>query len=134
MTLSTSTPEVIYPAADRDYPLPRTERRKFRRFPLRQSATLRCKSTLTEEMPAFTVNASVTSVLVTAEAALAEGRAVQVAISLKKDGMETVRLYGTGTIVRSEILPTGRSALAIAFEKPLASAPTWAPRESTVNS
>ncbi len=102
--------------------MPRPERRKFRRFPLRQSAVIRYKNSLSVEMPAFTVNASVNSVFLTMETAISEGRAVHVAISLKKDGMETVRLYGSGTVVRTETLPTGRFALAVAFDKPLTSA------------
>ena len=71
------------------------------------------------DVSAFTLNASVNSVFLTMDMAIAEGRAVHVAISLKKDGMETVRLYGTGNVVRTETLPTGRFALAIAFDKPL---------------
>ncbi len=102
--------------------MPRPERRKYRRFPLRQSATIRYKNALSPDIQAFTVNASVNSVYLTSEVAIAEGRAVHVAISLKKDGTETVRLYGTGTIVRTETLPTGRFGMAIAFEKPLTSA------------
>lgn len=102
--------------------MPRPERRKFRRFPLRQSAVIRYKTGLSMEIPAFTINASVNSVYLTTEMAIGEGRAVHVAISLKKDGMETVRLYGTGTVIRAENLPTGRFALAVAFDKPLTSA------------
>ncbi len=101
--------------------MPRPERRKFRRFPLRQSAVIRHKNS-TVDVSAFTLNASVNSVFLTMDMAIAEGRAVHVAISLKKDGMETVRLYGTGNVVRTETLPTGRFALAIAFDKPLTSA------------
>ena len=122
MTLSASTPDRIFSSADRDFLHPRPERRKFRRFPLRQSAVIRYKNCLSMDLPAFTVNAGVNSVFLTMDAAIAEGRAVHVAISLKKDGMETVRLYGTGSVVRTETLPTGRFGLAINFDKPLSSA------------
>lgn len=121
VTLSTSTPDRIFSSADRDFLMPRPERRKSRRFPLRQSAVIRHKNTLSAEIPAFTLNASVNSVFLTTDIAIAEGRTVHVAISLKKDGVETVRLYGTGNVVRAQTLPTGRFALGIVFEKPLTS-------------
>lgn len=122
MTLSTSTPDRIFSTADRNFLLQRPERRKFRRFPLRQSAVIRYKNTLSADMPAFTMNASINSVYLTTDTCIAEGRSLHVAISLRKDGMETVRLYGIGNVVRTETLPTGRFGLAINFDKPLTSA------------
>lgn len=70
-------------------------------------------------MPVYTVNASVNSVLVTSEISLLEGSTVQVVITLEQHGLETLRLRGTGKVVRNEATATGRFGLAIAFDKPL---------------
>ncbi len=70
-------------------------------------------------MPVYTVNASVNSVLVTSEIAIPESRTVQVVITLEQHGLESLRLHGTGKIVRAEATATGRFGLAIAFDKPL---------------
>jgi hypothetical protein len=119
VTITIAASELFSSASKSGHLTPHPERRKNRRFPLRQSATIRYKNALAPEVTAFTLDASVNSVFLTTETAVAEGRAVHVAISLKKDGLETVRLHGIGNVVRTVTLPTGRFGIAVAFEKPL---------------
>lgn len=117
--LSISSTQTTFADSKSDYLLPHPERRKSRRFPLRQSSTIRYKGAFSHELPAFTLNASVEGAYLTADTSVPEGWGVNVMILLQKDGLDSVRLHGTGKVVRSETSPTGRFGIAVIFDKPM---------------
>jgi hypothetical protein len=94
------------------------ERRKSRRFELRQTAVVR-PSDSTSNLAAETENASLHGVLLRAPAALADASPVEVELRLSRDGMQGVQLRGTGRVVRSEAKLTGGFGIAVAFDQPL---------------
>lgn len=118
----TSTQATFETAPKTDFAGPQPERRKNRRFPLRQPAVILSKGVVDQELSAFTLNACVEGVLLTAETSIPVGWDVHVAISMQKDGLESVRLRGTGKVVRSEVTPTGRFGIAVKFDKAMTSA------------
>ncbi len=73
------------------------------------------------ELPAYTINACVDGVLLSVDSSLPTGSDVRVSISMQKDGLESVRLRGSGKVVRSEITATGRFGVAVKFDKPMMS-------------
>jgi hypothetical protein len=92
------------------------ERRKSRRFPLHQSATLRYDASGTRELKADTLNASLTGMFLMAGEVVPRGTQVEVTLRLQKEGLETVVLHATGTVLRQEARPVGKSGIAIAFQ------------------
>jgi hypothetical protein len=95
------------------------ERRKSRRFELRQTAVVRPSDSTSNELTAETENASLHGVLLRAPAALADASPVEVELRLSRDGMQGVQLRGTGRVVRSEAKLTGGFGIAVAFDQPL---------------
>jgi|SRR5271168_1593177 len=95
------------------------ERRRSRRFDLRQTAVVRPSDGISLELTALTENASLYGVLLRAPAAIAEASPVEVELCLCRDGMQGVQLRGTGRVVRSDAKLTGGFAIAVAFDQPL---------------
>ena len=92
------------------------ERRKNRRFPLRQSATLRYDDGGVRELNADTVNASLRGVFLLADQVISYGTKIEVTLRLQKEGLQSITLRGTGKVVRQENRSAGKSGIAIAFQ------------------
>jgi hypothetical protein len=99
------------------------ERRKSRRFALKQPATLRHSvvphDAISHELNGETENASLHGVLVRAPSAIADASEVEVELHLRKVGRQSVLLRGAGRVVRSELKLTGEFGIAVAFNPPL---------------
>ncbi|MGO9123466.1 MAG: PilZ domain-containing protein [Terriglobales bacterium] len=92
------------------------ERRKNRRFLLRQPATLRYHDGAMRELKADTLNASLKGMLLTAEQGLPSGVELEVTLTLQKGGLQGIALHATGRVVRQQARSAGKSAIAIAFQ------------------
>lgn len=97
-----------------------SERRKTRRFSLRQSALVRSNDGVEPELTAQTQNVSLKGALLSAENAIPEGSEVEVRILLQREGIQDVALRATGKVVRRQPVPAQGFEIAVAFEKPLA--------------
>jgi hypothetical protein len=92
------------------------ERRKNRRFPLRQAATLRYDDGGMRELNGDTVNASLRGIFLSADQVVPLDTQVEVTLHLQKEGSQGIALHGTGKVVRQENRTAGKSGIAIAFQ------------------
>ena len=96
-----------------------TERRRSRRFPLKQPATLHLREGSGVEIKGSVENASREGVFVCLDDRLPQG--VEVEIMIRMGTPPTVNaadLHGAGTVVRTEV-KNGKHKLAIACDSPL---------------
>jgi hypothetical protein len=107
---------MMLPTAEPESIVEQPERRKNRRFPLRQSATLRYGDGGVRELKAQTLNASLKGMLLSLDQMVPDGAQVEVTLLLQKEGVESVALHGTGKVVRQESRSAGQSAVAVAFQ------------------
>jgi PilZ domain len=93
-----------------------TERRRSRRFPLQQPATIESGSGGLHEVSGNTENASLQGVFLLTDTPLAEGLQVRVKLLLRTIGFQGIRLHGSGRVVRVETKASGKFGIAIALE------------------
>jgi hypothetical protein len=109
-------PVTLLSAVEPEQIVEQAERRKNRRFPLHQPATLSYDDGGTRELKADVLNASLKGMLLLADEAVLCGTEVEITLQLQKEGLQSVALHAIGTVVRQEIRSTGKSAVAIAFQ------------------
>jgi PilZ domain-containing protein len=91
------------------------ERRKRRRFPVRQPALLIVEGDNAHELRGTTENVSESGALVLAEHPLPEGTAVRLIVILEEVGSAVLRLSCPGKVVRIESSAMG-SRIAVAIQ------------------
>jgi PilZ domain len=103
--------------------VPDAERRRSRRFPLKQPAIIRYeKQGIQAEINGLTENASLTGVLLVTDAPIPDTAWVQVTIVLQRpDFPAAIRLEASGQVTRVEDMHDKFSA-AINYDQPLAQA------------
>ena len=101
-----------------------TERRRSRRFPLQQSAMVKCQDGIARELSAKTKNASVGGVMLLTAQSIAEGSEVEVTIRLRREDSDTtLRLQGLGKVLRVKDEGAGQFGVAVAYHHPPRSNP-----------
>ena len=94
------------------------ERRKSRRFPLRQPAYVRPLEGEGEQLTAMTQNVSKDGVLLLAEKMLPVGMKGELVLVLESRLERSIRLSGTGEVRRvDEHTPQGKYAIAFSCEQ-----------------
>ncbi|HSB76580.1 MAG TPA: PilZ domain-containing protein [Terriglobales bacterium] len=94
------------------------ERRKSRRFPLRQPAYVRPLEGEGEQLAAMTQNVSKDGVLLLAEKMLPVGMKGELVLVLESRLERSIRLSGTGEVRRvDELTPQGKYAIAFSCEQ-----------------
>jgi len=98
------------------------ERRRYRRFPLQQPATISYNDGEPHQLAALSRNVSLGGGFFTAPQAVPNQASVQVRLAMDKDGLGKVSLRGAGKIVRCETFADGEVRLAIEFAEKLTEA------------
>lgn len=94
------------------------ERRKSRRFPLRQPASVRSLDGHEETLSGITQNVSKDGVLLLAEKMLPVGMRGELVLVLESRLERSIRLSGTGEVRRvDEISPQGKYAIAFSCDQ-----------------
>lgn len=94
------------------------ERRKSRRFPLRQPAYVRPLDGTLETFSAITQNVSKDGVLLLAEKMLPMGMRTELVLVLESRLERSIRLSGTGEVCRvEETAPQGKYAIAFSCDQ-----------------
>jgi hypothetical protein len=94
------------------------ERRREKRFPLRHRASVKVEIEGSSEISGVTENVSGHGVLVYAESLITLGTGVEIVLVPKPEpAARKIQLIYAGKVLRSELLATGRFAVAAACER-----------------
>ncbi len=98
------------------------ERRRHRRFPLREPATIFYNDGEPHELAAHSRNVSLGGGLFGAAESVPGESVVQVQLILQREDLGKISLHGAGKVVRSETGADGEVTVAIEFDEKLSEA------------